>query len=96
MDESTEQKPGKLIRKEGITYYLCQHLEEGAMEIEQAAIWLGDERRVILCPLCDKLEFGNQLMISYLLRGLSEKKVLKKFIAWRKKVIQYFLDKLPK
>jgi hypothetical protein len=82
MEEKIETEPRKMVRKEGVTYYLCQHLEEGLMAVEDASIWLGDERRVILCPLCNKLEFGNQVMAYAVMRGLSQKKYEKAFNRW--------------
>jgi hypothetical protein len=71
----------KLERKEGIEYLLCEHLENGLMKDEDAAIWLGDKKRVVLCPLCAKMEFGNNMVVAYALMGKSDK-FIKRYWKW--------------
>ena len=52
----------KVTRISGIRYYRCQHLKEGAQQSEQAAWFIGENQRLIVCPLCDKMHIGNMLV----------------------------------
>jgi hypothetical protein len=65
-------EPTKIERKEGITYYLCEHLETGEMKFESALIWLGPHKRVVLCPLCMRMELGNVMITAYSTMGKSD------------------------
>jgi hypothetical protein len=59
--EKLERAGYKLPRKEGIKYVRCQHLKEKTQEAEQAIWWLGDNLRVVACPICQKTHAGNFL-----------------------------------
>lgn len=81
MDVEYKTKETPIERKEGIVYYECEHLVSGYMKKEGGVIWLGDHLRVIMCPICAKLEFGNQMMTAYALAGESKKRK-DKFTKW--------------
>ena len=87
MDEQKKYETIDTIeRKEGITYYQCEHLDNGLMKAVSGNIWLGDTRRVILCPLCNKLEFGNQIFLAYEILGISKRKLLKRWTKYTRDV----------
>lgn len=59
--EKQEEQYNKLPRKKGIKYTLCQHLREHTQDVEQYTLWVGDNMRIVLCPICAKAHIGHLL-----------------------------------
>lgn len=55
-------KHQKVTRISGIQYFRCQHLKERTQKSEQAAWFIGENQRMIVCPLCEKMHIGNMLV----------------------------------
>jgi len=53
----------KFERKEGIKYLRCEHLIKGIMDDESDVQWVGENTRMILCPICLNVKLGNFLKI---------------------------------
>lgn len=54
----------RIPRLKGIRYIRCQHLVDKKQDTENGAWWVGDNLRIIVCPICLKAHLGN--MIDYL------------------------------
>ena len=49
----------KIQRKDGVEYFLCEHLEKETQQIEQWVVYLGETRRLIVCPVCHNQMIGS-------------------------------------
>jgi len=50
-------------RKPGITYLKCQHLIEDKKGWEHFNLWIGENRRLILCTICTDVMFGTFMKV---------------------------------
>lgn len=48
----------KFIRKEGIEYVTCQHLDEKTVEAEFWLHWIGEKKRLVVCAVCFQQMLG--------------------------------------
>jgi len=49
---------------EGVEYIYCQHIREGKSEdAEELRQWIGENLRVILCPICTGVAMKDALEI---------------------------------
>lgn len=56
-------KFSKLERKPGVKYIRCQHLVEKSQEAEHFSLWIGEKTRIILCPICHKVDLAGSIQL---------------------------------
>jgi hypothetical protein len=58
-----DKESNKFERKENINYLLCEHLENNSQDFESNNIWLGDNTRLIICPVCTRVHIGSMILL---------------------------------